>query len=555
MKTPLFKHGLSALTVSAALIGVVATVSAADKKPNVVILMTDDTGWGDFGCYGGGVNLGHPTPNIDRVAAEGAVFTSWYGQASCTAGRSSFMTGRYPIRSALSVVVAPGDPNGLTKSTPTIAEFFQKNGFTTYFSGKWHLGDQPKFYPIEHGFDEMKEFAAYYPGVYTYDDTSWFAHPWFPKFNAEYWDMYQKIVNLYEWEGTAGKPAVKVARIDYDYLHEFDVRQANSAIDYIKQHASGDKPFFMDVNFMKMHNPNIPAKAFIGKSHLGNYSDAQLELDDNIGRVMDEIRAEAPNTIVVITADNGAWQDAYPDAGTTPFRGEKGSPFEGGFRVPGIMWAPGLIPAGSHYGEMMSHIDCWSTLAAMTGLTPPPHGAWKDNDGKPIYFDSIDNSAYIEGKSKHSARAGWIYMDGESFGGMRADIGDPSNPDVHIAWKYLYTAKDTWLGPKEDLGGIGACYNLTMDPYEKYDMTFNGAVSTRMPTTSPGRYAGYDNGWVLSLMYIPLMEFDKSIVDYPNIKRFPGGASNDMQPNLQQPENPLPLMDIHKLVQVIGAGD
>ena len=555
MKTRLLKQGLTVLTASAALIGAVATVQAADKKPNVVILMTDDTGWGDFGCYGGGANLGHPTPNIDRVAAEGAVFTCWYGQASCTAGRSSFMTGRYPIRSALSVVVAPGDPNGLTKSTPTIAEFFQKNGFTTYFSGKWHLGDQPKFYPIEHGFDEMKEFAAYYPGVYTYDDTSWFAHPWFPKFNAEYWDMYQKIVNLYEWEGTAGKPAVKVARIDYDYLHEFDVRQANSAIDYIKQHASGDKPFFMDVNFMKMHNPNIPAKAFIGKSHLGNYSDAQLELDDNIGRVMDEIRAEAPNTIVVITADNGAWQDAYPDAGTTPFRGEKGSPFEGGFRVPGIMWAPGLIPAGSHYGEMMSHIDCWATLAAMTGLTPPPHGAWKDNDGKPIYFDSIDNSAYIEGKSKHSARAGWIYMDGESFGGMRADIGDPSNPDVHIAWKYLYTAKDTWLGPKEDLGGIGACYNLTMDPYEKYDMTFNGAVSTRMPTTSPGRYAGYDNGWVLSLMYIPLMEFDKSIVDYPNIKRFPGGASNDMQPNLQQPENPLPLMDIHKLVQVIGAGD
>ena len=120
----------------------------------------------------------------------------------------------------------------------------------------------------------MKEFAAYYPGVYTYDDTSWFAHPWFPKFNPEYWDMYQKVVNLYEWEGTAGKPATKVARIDYDYLHEFDVRQADSAVEYIKAHANGDKPFFMDVNFMKMHNPNIPAKAFIGKSHLGNYSDA-----------------------------------------------------------------------------------------------------------------------------------------------------------------------------------------------------------------------------------------------------------------------------------------
>jgi hypothetical protein len=312
----------------------------------------------------------------------------------------------------------------------------------------------------------------------------------------------------------------------------------------------------MDVNFMKMHNPNIPAKAFLGKSHLGDYSDAMLELDSNIGRIMDEIRADAPNTIVIITADNGAWQDAWPDAGTVPFRGEKGSPFEGGFRVPGIMWWPSHIPAGARYGEMMSHIDCWATLATMVGLTPPPYGAWKDNDGKPIFFDSIDNSAYILGKAKHSARTSWIYTDGETFAGARADIGgDPNNPDLHIAWKYLFTSKDTWLGPKQDLGAIGSAYNLTMDPFEKYDMTFNGAVSTRTPTTSPGRYAGYDNGWVLALITVPMLEFDKSIVDFPSIKRFPGGASNDMSPNLQDPANPLPLMDIHKVVRTIGAAD
>src|SRR5439155_21895174 len=114
---------------------------AAGKKPNILMLMTDDTGWGDFGCYGGGANLGHPTPNVDRLAKEGAIFTCWYGQASCTAGRASFITGRIPIRSALSIVVAPGDENALRKETPTIAEFFKKNGYTTYFSGKWHLGD------------------------------------------------------------------------------------------------------------------------------------------------------------------------------------------------------------------------------------------------------------------------------------------------------------------------------------------------------------------------------------------------------------------------------
>jgi arylsulfatase A-like enzyme len=551
----MINNGLSLLTASTALICASATVQAADKKPNVVMLMTDDTGWSDFGCYGGGAALGHPTPNIDRVAQEGARFTCWYGQASCTAGRASFMTGRIPVRSALSVVVVPGDPNGLTKSTPTIAEFYQKNGYQTYYSGKWHLGDVAKFYPIEHGFDEMKEFAAYYPGVYAYSDTSPIAHPWFPKFNAEYWKMYQSVVNLYEWEGKAGQPAIQDGMITLSNLAEFDVRQTVSAVDYIKQHANDEKPFFMDVNFMKMHQPTSPAKEFQGRTHLGNYSDSVMEMDSNIGKIMDEIRAEAPDTIVIITADNGAWQDAWPDAGTVPFRGEKGSPFEGGFRVPGIMWAPGKIPAGAVYNEMMSHMDVWPTTAAMVGLTPPPHGEWKDNDGKPMYFDGIDNTAYVTGKALHSARDSWIYIDGENFKGVRADIGgDPDAPWIRIAWKMLYTAKDTWLGPDQNLGAVPAVYNLTMDPFEKYDMMFNGAVSTRTITTSPGKYAGMDNGWSLSLLDAPLMEFNKSIVQFPNIKRFPGGASNDMIPNLQNPANPLPFDPI-KAAKTIGAGD
>ena len=473
------------------------------KKPNVVMLMSDDVGWGDYGVYYGGAALGHPTPNIDRMAKEGAMFTSWYGQASCTAGRASFMTGRIPVRTALSVVVVPGDPNGLSADIPTIAEFYQKNGYQTYFSGKWHLGDVEKFYPINHGFDEMKQFAAYYPGVYAYEDTAPNAHPLFPKYNKEYWDMYQKVVNRYEWEGTAGKPAVKGnngAVITLENLADFDVRQTDSAVAYIKQHAKDGKPFFMSVNFMGMHQPTSPNKAFVGKSHLGNYSDKMMEMDANIGRIMDAIRAEAPDTIVIHTADNGAWQDAWPDAGTNPFRGEKGTGFEGAFRVPGIMWAPGRIPAGQVLTEMMSHMDVWPTTATMVGLTPPPHGEWKDNNGKPIYFDGIDNTAYVTGKAKHSARNGWIYTDGEKFLGMRADVGgDPANPDLKIAWKMLYTSKDTWLGPELNLGAIGSTYNLTMDPYEKYDMTFNGAVATRNPTSSPGRYSGMDNGWAISL--------------------------------------------------------
>jgi arylsulfatase len=527
-----------------------------NQRPNIVMLMTDDTGWNDFGAYsGGGVALGHPTPNIDRIAKEGAVFTSWYGQASCTAGRASFITGRIPIRSALSIVVAPGDENFLRKETPTIAEFFKKNGYSTYFSGKWHLGDKPEAYPIEHGFDEMKNFAAYYAGVYSYNDTSKWFHPWFPSFNAQYQKMYDDVVNLGEWEGVAGQTAKMVGTITYDSLAMFDIRQSDNAVAYIKQHANSGKPFFMDVNFIKMHNPTNAAPAFRGKSHLGDYSDSLMEMDADIGKIMDEIRADAPNTIVIVTADNGAWLDAWPDAGSTPFRGEKGSSFEGGWRVPAIMWWPGRIPEGARYGEMMSHIDCWSTLAAMSGLTPPPHGEWQGNDGKPIYFDSIDNSAYILGKAEHSARKSWIYIDGEYLNAIRVDIGGDSNePWLNIAWKYMWTAKDSWLGVNANLGSIGALYNLTMDPYEKYDMVFNGAAPARVLTSSPGKYAGEDNGWALSLIYPALIEFDKSLMKYPSIKRYPGGASDDLIPNLQHPENPVPMLNPKKPPKAIPTG-
>ncbi len=544
---------------SAAVMGLIALAAplaaeAQQKRPNIVVLMTDDTGWGDFGTYGGGVTLGHPTPNVDRLAAEGATFTSWYGQASCTAGRASFITGRIPIRTALSIVVAPGDKNHLRPETPTIAEFFRDNGYGTYFSGKWHLGDTPESYPIEHGFDEMKHFAAYYAGVYAYDNTESAFHPWFPSYNPQFAAAFNAGVNLGEWEGTAGSPAKQTGRIDYDYMATFDQRQSQSAVEYIKAHAKDDKPFFMDINFLKMHNPTNPAPEFRGRSHLGNYSDSLMELDADIGAVMDAIRAEAPDTIVILTADNGAWTDAWPDAGSSPFRGEKGSAFEAGWRVPAIMWWPGKIQAGARFGEMMSHIDAWSTLASMVGLTPPPT-EWVGDDKKPIYFDSIDNSAYILGKAPHSARTTWVYIDGEDFEGVRADIsGDPKEPWVNMAWKYLFTAKDSWLGVKSDLGSIGALYNLTMDPYERYDMIFNGAQSTRVLSSSPGRYSGQDNGWVAGLVAPVTMAFNSSILKFPSMPRYLGGASNDIVPDLQRPSDPLPLLKESPAMPMGGGG-
>ena len=304
--------GAAAAGAAIAALPFVAADAQTQKRPNVVVLMTDDTGWNDFGPYSnGGKALGHPTPNVDKIAEEGATFTNWYGQASCTAGRASFMTGRMPIRSALSIVVAPADPNFLRKETPTIAEFFKKNGYSTYFSGKWHLGDKPEAYPIEHGYDEMKNFAAYYAGVYTYDYTNKWFHPWFPSYNPQFKKYFSENVNLNEWEGVAGQPAKSVGRIDYERFQTFDEDQAANAVKYIKEHANSDKPFFMDVNYLKMHNPTNASPRFAGKSKLGDYSDSLMELDADIGVVVDEIRKDAPNTIVIVTADNGAWLDAF----------------------------------------------------------------------------------------------------------------------------------------------------------------------------------------------------------------------------------------------------
>ena len=276
--------GLLALTAIAA---VAATPAYAQKAPNIVMLMTDDTGWNDFGAYsGGGAALGHPTPYVDQLAKEGAVFTSWYGQASCTAGRASFLTGRIPVRSALSIVVAPGDENSLRKETPTIAEFFKKNGYSTYFSGKWHMGDKPAAYPTEHGFDEMKNFAAYYAGVYTYDYTDKWFHPWFPSYNPQFKQMFSENVNLSEWEGVAGQPAKNLGKITYDRLATFDEdqRRTPSTISSSMRKMTSRSSWMSII--IKMHNPTNAAPDFEGKSHLGDYSDSLMELDADIGKVM-----------------------------------------------------------------------------------------------------------------------------------------------------------------------------------------------------------------------------------------------------------------------------
>jgi len=219
------------------------------------------------------------------------------------------------------------------------------------------------------------------------------------------------------------------------------------------------------------------------------------------------------NTLVVWTTDNGAWIDAWPDAGYTPFRGMKGSSFEGGFRVPAIAWWPGKVKAGTVNTDMWSHMDWWPTFAKLAGLQPPPR-QWKDNNGNPIIFDGIDLSESLLGTGP-GKRDTFVYFNDQSFGGIRVKN-----------YKALYTAKDTWLGQEQTLK-IPALYDLWWDPGENYDIVFNGAAPTRGDfKTSPGRYAGQDNGWI-GLYINPVTDaFWAEMKANPNIPYKPFGAGS-----------------------------
>lgn len=508
---------LTACVVTAGVVVGSHTVLAEpqQRKPNIVVIMTDDVGWGDLGSYGGGVMRGAPTSNLDRLAAEGMRFVNYYGQASCTAGRASFVTGRIPIRTSLSAVLAPGDPNGLTKQTPTIAQYLKQAGYTTVQLGKWHLGDKDENFPTANGFDEMYHMLPYYAGVYAYDDLK--LHPNFPVNDPEFMKVWNEAAVLSEFEGKAGEPPKVIKKkFGYNDLATVDDEMRETAINWMKAHAKDEKPFFIYLNFEKVHNPNNPSPRWKGKSPGGgNYLDALMELDDNSGQVVQAIRdlGIAENTLVVWTTDNGAWVDAWPDAGYTPFRGMKGSSFEGGFRVPAIAWWPGKIKPGTVNMDMFSHMDWWPTFAKLAGLEPPPHD-WKDNDGKPIIFDGIDltDSLFGSGPGK---RESFIYFNDQSFGGVRVRN-----------YKSLYTAKDTWLGPELSLK-IPAVYDLWWDPGEQYDIVFNGAAPTRGDLkTSPGRYSGEDNGWI-GLYITPVMDqFWEELKTHPNIPYQPFGAGS-----------------------------
>jgi len=461
---PASRHpALLRVAAAAALIcaGVAPALAQTSQKPNIVLIVSDDTGWGDLGVYGGGEGRGAPTPNLDRMAHEGMQFWDFYGQPSCTPGRAAMQTGRLPNRSGMTTVAAPGQGGGLPKGEVTVADVLKNAGYSTFFTGKWHLGEADYAMPTAHGYDEMKSVYLYHLNAYTYADSKW---------NPDWPVDIQKVKPLGELQGKAGENAQEVRKITSEDIPTLDQGVETASIDYINGHSHDSKPFFMSINFTKNHQPNLPAPEFVGKSAVKTkYGDAVVELDTRIGRVMDAIRAAgiADNTLVFYTVDNGAWQDVYPDAGWTPFRGTKGTDMEAGSRVPAIAWWPKHIkPYGSSW-DIAGGLDLMATFAHVAGATLPT----TDREGKPTIFDSYDMTPILLGTGK-SRRNFWLYQTEDELAPGAIRVGKfkavfnlrgdypPFSDEEHTGWR----------GPDKYVATVPRLYDLQADPGEHYDI-------------------------------------------------------------------------------------
>ncbi|MBK8487642.1 MAG: arylsulfatase [Chitinophagales bacterium] len=441
------------------------------KKPNIILLISDDTGWGDLGLYGGGEGRGMPTPNLDKIGNEGMQFWSFYGQPSCTPGRAAMQTGRIPNRSGMTTVAFQGQGGGLPAAEYTIADILKQGGYTTYFSGKWHLGEADYAMPTAHGYDKMQNVVLYHLNAYTYAFPSWN-----PDMSAETSAFFKKVTTGI-LEGEGGKPVREISKVTEENIAELDMMMTDNVLKQLDEYAAGDEPFYMNINFAKNHQPNLPSKQFKGKSPAkSDYGDCVMEMDYNTGRIMDKLKELGidENTIVVYTVDNGAWQDVHPDAGYTPFRGSKGNDREGGSRVPALAWWPGHIEAGSKNHDIVGGLDLMATFASLAGVALPT----KDKEGQPMVFDSYDmsNILFNEGKP---LRDTWFYFTENELAPGAVRIGK---------WKAVFNTRGDngamagsdmpgqqlgWRGDQTYVATVPAIYDIWQDPQERYDLFMN----------------------------------------------------------------------------------
>ena len=331
---------------------------AAQEKPNIVVVWGDDIGWYNVSAYNLGV-MGYQTPNIDRIAKEGALFTDWYGQQSCTAGRAAFITGQSPIRTGLLKVGLPGAKEGLMVEDPTIAVLLKEQGYMTAQYGKNHLGDRDEHLPTNHGFDE------FLGNLYHLNAEEEPENPDYPQ-NPEFKERFGPRGVI---RSTADGQVEDTGPLTRKRMETIDVEVTTGALDFMQRAHAAGKPFFLWWNSTRMHIWTHLKAESQGVTGLGVYPDGMVEHDGMIGQILDKIDelGITDNTIVMYSTDNGAEVMSWPDGGTTPFRGEKNTNWEGGYRVPTVIRWPGVIEPGTLNNEVVSHEDMLPTLLAAAG--------------------------------------------------------------------------------------------------------------------------------------------------------------------------------------------
>jgi arylsulfatase A-like enzyme len=483
MKRRLARQALSLLMVVAVplLGGLTATASAQVKKPNIVVIWGDDIGQSDISAYSHGL-MGFKTPNIDRIAKEGMMFTDIYAEQSCTAGRASFLTGQSGLRTGMTKVGLPGATVGLQKEDPTVAELLKPLGYVAGQFGKNHLGDRNEFLPTVHGFDE------FYGNLYHLNAEEEPELPDYPKdpaFRAKFgprgvMDCKASATDDPTVDPRFGKVGKQVCKdtgpLTKARMVGIDDDIAGRAVDFIQRQKKADKPFFVWVNFTHMHFRTHTKPESIGQSGRWQspYHDTMIDHDKNVGQVLKALDdlGITDNTFVMYSTDNGPHMNSWPDAAMTPFRNEKNSNWEGAYRVPAMVRWPGKIKADSVSNDIIAHLDWLPTILAVAGDTQVTDKLLKGytvgNMTYKVHLDGYNLVPYLTGQAAKSPRDSFMYInDDQQLTGLRYD-----NFKFVFMEQRAQGTLQVWAEPFVTLR-VPKIFNLRTDPYERADITSN----------------------------------------------------------------------------------
>jgi len=452
-------------------------VAANGRKPNILFIMGDDIGWFNISAYNLGV-MGYRTPNIDRIGREGAIFTDWYGQQSCTAGRAAFITGQSPIRTGLTKVGLPGAPQGLGPLDPSIADVMKTFGYATGQFGKNHLGDRNEYLPTVHGFDEF--FGNLYH-LNAEEEPQNVDYPKSPAFRTKYGPRGVLKTKASDKDdptidpafGRVGKQTIEnTGPLDTKRMETIDEEFLAAAKDFINRQTKASTPWFCYFNTTRMHIFTHLKAASQGLTGLGTYPDGMVETDGHVGqllKLLDDLGV-TNNTIVVYTTDNGAETVTWPDGGATPFRGEKATNWEGGFRVPCLIRWPGVIKPGTIVNDICAHEDFIPTFAAANGdvnlVEELKQGRTLNGKSFKVHLDGNNLLPFLKGEAKDSPRQEFLYW---------SDDGDLMALRYR-EWKVAFLEQNAEISPKYPQGvwtapftqlRIPKLYNLRSDPFER----------------------------------------------------------------------------------------